>query len=242
MKRIMTTTALAALLMANPLVAQEDTSNTDGASDTEQSQSEAPADDSGAETGTETEPAAEPVAPAEGEDAEGAGSMDDPASEPVDGAEAPADDTDMEAMPEGTDATGGMDAPAEGDSMEAPAEGAETTDPFEGNDTAGSPDYQPEGFVFVEAGSYTAEQLTGAAVFDLNEDRIGEVNDVLVDGDAITNVIIDVGGFLGIGEKPVSLDVSEVDVMQATEGGEVRAYVSQTKEMLKELPRYEGPQ
>lgn len=55
-------------------------------------------------------------------------------------------------------------------------------------------------------GEMTTEALTGAWTYDSNDEHIGEVSQVIVNtSGSVEAVIIDVGGFLGIGEKPVEL-------------------------------------
>lgn len=87
----------------------------------------------------------------------------------------------------------------------------------------------------------TTEMLTGAKAYDANDEWIGEVSQLIIDESGkITHAIIDVGGFLGIGEKPVELAMGDVDILRETEGDDVRVYVSMTKEELEALPAYEG--
>jgi len=47
----------------------------------------------------------------------------------------------------------------------------------------------------------TGENLTGARVYDLNDEWIGEVSELLIEAARVTDVVIDVGGFLGSGGK-----------------------------------------
>ena len=48
---------------------------------------------------------------------------------------------------------------------------------------------------------------------------------------------MDVGGFLGIGAKPVALPVSQLDFMR-DEDGEVHATTTLTKDQVKALPEH----
>jgi sporulation protein YlmC with PRC-barrel domain len=83
----------------------------------------------------------------------------------------------------------------------------------------------------------TAEMLQGATVYDAQDANIGEVGDLILAEDGqVQNVIIDVGGFLGMGEKPVALSLDQVQILRQTEGGEVRVYVPLTKAELEALP------
>ena len=55
---------------------------------------------------------------------------------------------------------------------------------------------------------------------------------------ATAQVIIDVGGFLGIGAKPVAVAASDLDFMR-DEDGDVHAVTTWTKEQLKEMPEHQ---
>ncbi|MFI0849238.1 PRC-barrel domain containing protein [Mesorhizobium sp. IMUNJ 23232] len=82
----------------------------------------------------------------------------------------------------------------------------------------------------------TAEVLEGATIYDRDDSKIGSVNHVHGLGTS-TQVVIDVGGFLGIGAKPVSVSASDLDFMR-DEDGDVHAVTSWTKEQLKEMPEH----
>jgi sporulation protein YlmC with PRC-barrel domain len=98
-----------------------------------------------------------------------------------------------------------------------------------------------DGFVVAEADFLTAEKLSGAAVYDSNDDRIGEVKDLLLTADGVaTQAVIDVGGFLGMGEKPVALDLTQIDILRQDAGDEIRVYLSMTKQQLESLPAFEA--
>lgn len=87
----------------------------------------------------------------------------------------------------------------------------------------------------------TAEKLTGARVYDANDNWIGEVDKLmLADSGSIDEAIIDVGGFLGIGEKSVAMNLDDLSIREATDGNEVRVYVDTTKDSLMDMPEYEG--
>jgi hypothetical protein len=50
--------------------------------------------------------------------------------------------------------------------------------------------------------------------------------------------VIDVGGFLGIGSKPVAVPVSQLDLMR-DEDGNVHAVTGWTKDELKDMPEHQ---
>jgi sporulation protein YlmC with PRC-barrel domain len=85
----------------------------------------------------------------------------------------------------------------------------------------------------------SAEQLIGAAVYSPEEENLGEVGDVLFDeGGAIEAVVIDVGGFLGMGEKPVAVTFDALNVQKDT-NGDVTLMLNATQEELEAAPSYE---
>lgn len=98
-----------------------------------------------------------------------------------------------------------------------------------------------DGFAYVEPAQVTAEELDGARVYDSNNEWIGEVSEIVLTSDGkIETLVVDVGGFLGIGEKPVGLNYETFSLQREVEGEEIRASVTATNEQLKEMPEYEG--
>ncbi|MEM7747287.1 MAG: PRC-barrel domain-containing protein [Pseudomonadota bacterium] len=96
-----------------------------------------------------------------------------------------------------------------------------------------------DGYTEISREELTAELLTGSAVYDATDDWIGEVSELVLESDGqISDAIIDVGGFLGIGEKPVALQLDQLSINRVDDGDEVRVYVDMTKEALEALPTY----
>lgn len=81
--------------------------------------------------------------------------------------------------------------------------------------------------------------LKGATVYGPGDEKIGSVAHSHGSG-ASTQVVIDVGGFLGIGAKPVAVAVSDLDFMRDKDGG-VHAVTSWTKERLEAMPEHLDP-
>lgn len=81
----------------------------------------------------------------------------------------------------------------------------------------------------------TPDILEGATVYGAVDHKVGKVDHV--HGGADGQVIIDVGGFLGIGAKPVAVALSDLDFMR-DEDGDVHAVTSWTKDQLKEMPEH----
>jgi sporulation protein YlmC with PRC-barrel domain len=77
-------------------------------------------------------------------------------------------------------------------------------------------------------------------VYNMSGERVGDVNDILVDEGRVTAIVIGVGGFLGIGEKEVSMTPDQVKRMVHSDG-ETYFTVNTTKEQLQAAPDYVRP-
>ena len=98
----------------------------------------------------------------------------------------------------------------------------------------------PEGYSAVPVDTLTAELLTGADVRDATDASIAEVSDLVLTAEGqVTDVVLDVGGFLGMGAKSVAIPMDRLTVAQ-TEGGAVRVWVNMTKAELEALPDYKA--
>ena len=91
--------------------------------------------------------------------------------------------------------------------------------------------------------SLTSEDLVGTAVYGADDNWVGEISEIaLSEGGDVEAVVVDVGGFLGIGQKPVALSMDQIQLRRG-EGGmfrdDLRAYVNATQEELESLPQWE---
>ena len=78
--------------------------------------------------------------------------------------------------------------------------------------------------------------LKGAPIYGPDDEKIGTIAHVHGIG-AATEVVVDVGGFLGIGAKSVSLSTDQVRMMR-DEAGAVHGVTPRTKDELKALPEH----
>ena len=78
--------------------------------------------------------------------------------------------------------------------------------------------------------------LEGATIYGPNDENLGSVSHVHGAG-GTAQVVIDVGGFLGIGAKPVAVPASQLDFMR-DEDGDIHAATSWTKDQLKDMPEH----
>jgi sporulation protein YlmC with PRC-barrel domain len=96
-----------------------------------------------------------------------------------------------------------------------------------------------DGYTAAAPSDMATEMLTGATVYDANDEAIGEVSQLNIDSAGkITEAIVDIGGFLGMGEKPVALKLSDLDILREDGGDDLRVYVGMTKEQMEALPTY----
>lgn len=87
-------------------------------------------------------------------------------------------------------------------------------------------------------GPMAGTQIWKQAVYDMSETRIGEIDNLVVSaGGQISEAVIGVGGFLGIGEKNVAVAVPAVQMVQ--DGNSVRLVVQSTKDQLEAAPSYD---
>lgn len=98
-----------------------------------------------------------------------------------------------------------------------------------------------DGYSQVEPTDLTAEDLTGARLYGTNDEDIGEVSElILADDGSIDKVILDIGGFIGIGEKSIAVQLDELQIMRPDGGDDVRVYIEATQEQLEQQPEYTG--
>jgi hypothetical protein len=87
--------------------------------------------------------------------------------------------------------------------------------------------------VRVTSAELTPDILEGATIYGPDDEEIGSVDHV-----HDSQVVIDVGGFLGIGAKSVAVPTAELDFMR-DEDGDVHAVTSWTKDQLEAMPEHE---
>ena len=134
-----------------------------------------------------------------------------------------AQDLEVTPMPEGTITTQG--------------EGAMDSAPMTQNN--GAPQVTLDTETRAAWDAMTADELHGKAIWGPNGESVGDVSDVVLnDQMQITGVIVDVGGVLGIGAKPVALAPEMITLRP--EGDEVTLHIAATEAELKAMPEYQG--
>ena len=85
----------------------------------------------------------------------------------------------------------------------------------------------------------TPDVLDGATIYGPGGEMIGSVSHLHGTGPT-SQVVIDVGGFLGIGAKPVAVAIDQLEFMR-DEDGDVHAVTNWTKDQLKDMPEHIDP-
>jgi hypothetical protein len=82
----------------------------------------------------------------------------------------------------------------------------------------------------------TPAVLEGPPVYGADDHKVGTVAHVHGSGMA-AEIVIDVGGFLGMGAKPIAVPLGQLDFMR-DEKGEVHAATAWTKDQLEKMPEH----
>lgn len=92
-------------------------------------------------------------------------------------------------------------------------------------------------FVTVKPADFMTTKLIGAAVYNNQKEKLGEIEDLAIEnGKDVTGIIVSVGGFLGMGESYVVIDPKTVVVNQ--KDGAWQAFVDTSKDNLKNAPKF----
>ena len=177
----------------------------------------------------------------------------DPQAEPLLEGEIPeaerlreVDITDPDAPPI-EDATNVVPAEDAGDEALVPEIRAETemtspshTAAVPGEETGGlmRPAAAPEDFSAVDMGTMDLTQLLGVRVYTLDDDHIGEIDRWVGEapGRLPEGAVVNVGGFLGIGDREVAVGTDLMTLMAGADSNDLRVYVELTREQIEDLP------
>lgn len=102
-----------------------------------------------------------------------------------------------------------------------------------------APRMERDGYDQVAVTEVSSDLLVGQTVYDVNDASVGNIDDLLLDDQgAVTNVVIDFGGFLGIGTSQVSVGFDELTILADEGRSDVRVYVDATREQVQAQPQY----
>jgi hypothetical protein len=87
---------------------------------------------------------------------------------------------------------------------------------------------------------WLASKFTGTDVIGAQEEKIGDVSDILFDKDGkIIAYVVGVGGFLGIGSKNVAIAPASFQVVPGKDPSDYRLRLSMSKDELKAAAAFE---
>ncbi|HVW55598.1 MAG TPA: PRC-barrel domain-containing protein [Rhizobiaceae bacterium] len=133
-------------------------------------------------------------------------------------------------------ANGGMTASGSGVTATAPGSNAANISPDTG-DTTGAID--KNSLKKVDVGTISANDLIGTKVYGANNADLGSISDVVLDKQGkIDAIVVDVGGFLGMGTKRVAIGMTNLQFL-ADKNGRKYLYTPLTKDQLQKQPTYD---
>ena len=152
---------------------------------------------------------------------------------PYDVQPAPATATDMTAPAPTAPAT------AEAPAVKGDKPTAESTAPAATTDETKTAAIDKSQLTEIPAGEIRSEELVGTTVYGANNENVGEIGDVVLSTDGkVDSIIVDVGGFLGIGEKEVAVGTDNLAFMTDKDGNKY-LYTNFTKEQLDAAAAYD---
>ncbi|HEY4469910.1 MAG TPA: PRC-barrel domain-containing protein [Stellaceae bacterium] len=92
----------------------------------------------------------------------------------------------------------------------------------------------------LQPGQIRATQMEGSTVYDTQNQKVGDVKDIILDRDGkVAAVVLDVGAFLGIGGKNVAISMNDLKITQDNNSNKPRFTVDMTKDQLKAAQAYD---
>jgi PRC-barrel domain len=87
---------------------------------------------------------------------------------------------------------------------------------------------------------WRASEAIGQPVYNRADERVGEVKELLIDGDGrVLAAVVGVGGFLGLGERDVAISYQAFRMTRNADG-KARLVVDMTKQSLERAPEYKA--
>ncbi|WP_375451436.1 PRC-barrel domain-containing protein [uncultured Devosia sp.] len=95
------------------------------------------------------------------------------------------------------------------------------------------------GLTDLDGTSLTADELRGTGVYGINDEPIGTISDVVLNQDGSPDaLIVDVGGFLGLGAKPVAVGFDNLSFSSDTSGSRY-LFINASREQLETQAVYD---
>jgi sporulation protein YlmC with PRC-barrel domain len=94
--------------------------------------------------------------------------------------------------------------------------------------------------VMTDHGTLRTSKIVGSAVYNDKDEKIGTVDDLVVDKDNQLSAVISVGGFLGMGSKMVKVPFDKLQFGNTKESSDNRVVMpGMTKDSLTGMPDYQ---
>ena len=130
-----------------------------------------------------------------------------------------------------------QDQMVEGDPNAAPVDPDLTTDQADRRFIATPVDRT--GLNDLDGSGLTADELRGTGVYGINDEPIGAISDVVLTPDgSVDALIVDVGGFLGLGAKPVAVGFDNLTFSSDTNGARY-LFINASREQLEAQTAYD---
>jgi sporulation protein YlmC with PRC-barrel domain len=101
----------------------------------------------------------------------------------------------------------------------------------------GTPD--PSKLTPLDEATLTADDIKGISVFGQNDEQIGTIGDLVVNADGkIDAIVVDVGGFLGVGSKPVAVGFDNLQ-FSVDASNQRYLFLNTTKQQLEDQPQFD---
>lgn len=98
-----------------------------------------------------------------------------------------------------------------------------------------------EDYVVVSQADVSFDDLLSVPIYSENAAQVGEVEELIVQGNGdVEAALVDVGGFLGLGEKRIEISYDELLIMREDDGDDLLIFVSATQDQLEERPEFEA--
>lgn len=99
--------------------------------------------------------------------------------------------------------------------------------------------FRRDGYTKAEIHSLKTSDVESAKVYGRDNETIGSISSLKLGQDGkITDAVIDVGGFLGMGAHSVQMPFSALTVLRDASGSDIRVHLDTTKDKLKAMPHH----
>ena len=92
-------------------------------------------------------------------------------------------------------------------------------------------------FIYVPAHDELSSNVVGLNVYNKDQQNIGTIKDLALDANGLNGYIVDIGGFLGMGDQYVVVRPSAIS-FNATDDNKWHATMNVNAEQLRAAPEY----